>query len=295
MSVHNGHTGGQVTQDCVEFDFDNSTFATTFTSEYNLACGRGYLQTAFQSMYMFGIFVAAPINGLLSDKYGRKRMVVIGAVGYLVLGIASAWLPSLSTILAARFVMGCLHAVCSYTSYVLMVEVIEPKMRTAAGFGIYNVWAIGTMLYGGLAYLMRDWRILQTVMTLPGLLLLPALWMIDESPRWLIVNGHPQEALRVLGKVARWHSVDLPPEEEMKQLVETQSSKPQRTSQHSSVRILLKSVISESLVLFRVDLSIDRDRKRFEDPDLCPSAQVPTTPNTRAERVHNTMGYAKSP
>ena len=56
---------------------------------------------------------------------------------------------------------------------------MEPKMRIIAGFGIYNVWVLGMMMYGGVAYLIRDWRMLQTAVILPGLLLLPLLWWVQ--------------------------------------------------------------------------------------------------------------------
>ncbi|KAG0722153.1 Organic cation transporter protein [Chionoecetes opilio] len=122
------------------------------------------------------------------------------------------------------------------------MEVLEPKWRTFAAFGINTVWGVTVMLYGGLGYLIRDWRILQTAATLPGLLILPALWSSlesavcpprqgdHESPLWLIVNGRPQEALQVFGKMARWHGVDLPPEAEMKKLVEEQDAETQNTT-----------------------------------------------------------------
>ncbi|XP_063881590.1 organic cation transporter-like protein [Scylla paramamosain] len=59
---------GKIIEECTEFHFDNSTFSSTFTSEYQLGCDRSYLQTSFQSMYMLGYFVASPVSGYLSDK-----------------------------------------------------------------------------------------------------------------------------------------------------------------------------------------------------------------------------------
>ncbi|KAG0713014.1 Organic cation transporter protein [Chionoecetes opilio] len=132
------------------------------------------------------------------------------------------------------------------------MEVLEPKRRTIAAFGINTVWGVTVMLYGGLGYLIRDWRILQTAATLPGLLILPALWVIDESPLWLIVNGRPQEALQVFGKVARWHGVDLPPEAEIKKLVEKQAAEGQNTTpKRSSMGSLLKSVVDDVVILLK--------------------------------------------
>ncbi|KAK8376480.1 hypothetical protein O3P69_009849 [Scylla paramamosain] len=231
--------GGEV-EECVEFVFDNSTFSSTVTSEFNLAVCTCWEYSS-----------ALPITGYLSDKYGRKRVVVVCSVVYLTLGVASAWLPLLSLILASRFVMGFFHSAVSYVSYVLMVEVVEPKMRIVAAFGAFNVWVMGVVMYGGLGYWIRDWRILQTVMTLPGFLVLPMLWLVDESPRWLIVNGRPREALQVLTKVASWHGVDLPLEAEMKTLMQEQASGAQKTSENSSVWLRLKKIFSEVLVLLR--------------------------------------------
>ncbi|KAG0715691.1 Organic cation transporter protein [Chionoecetes opilio] len=132
------------------------------------------------------------------------------------------------------------------------MEVMEPKRRTIAAFGINTVWGVTVLLYGGLGYLIRDWRILQTAATLPGLLILPALWVIDESLLWLIVNGRPQEALQVFGKMARWHGVDLPPEAEMKKLVEEQSAEGQITTpKRSSMGSLLKSVVGDVVILLK--------------------------------------------
>ena len=37
------------------------------------------------------------------------------------------------------------------------------------------------------------------------------------------------------------------------------------------------------------------DNQRLEDPNICPSAQVSTKPNTRVERIYNAMGQANPP
>ncbi|KAG0729456.1 Solute carrier family 22 member 13 [Chionoecetes opilio] len=144
-----------------------------------------------------------------THRYSRKRTVMFGYVALTVLGLVSAWLPLLSLIFVARFCLGALTAFCSYSSFILLMEVLEPKWRTFAAFGINTVWGVTVMLYGGLGYLIRDWRILQTAATLPGLLILPALWVIDESPLWLIVNGRLQEALQVFGKMAPAHACSI--------------------------------------------------------------------------------------
>ncbi|XP_047482806.1 organic cation transporter protein-like [Penaeus chinensis] len=92
--------------------------------------------------------------------------------------------------------------------------------------------------------------------TLPSVLSLPALWFIDESPRWLIVKGRHQEALRVLRRAAKWNKVKLPREEELlKVMMEIQNE--QGDGQHqaransSTFSDLLRGVANELVILFR--------------------------------------------
>ncbi|XP_063591332.1 solute carrier family 22 member 6-like [Penaeus indicus] len=61
-------TGFEEERPCTEWDFDNSTFSSTVTSEFGLVCEREYLRATYQSIYMLGIFVGAPLNGMMADR-----------------------------------------------------------------------------------------------------------------------------------------------------------------------------------------------------------------------------------
>ncbi|XP_042883642.1 solute carrier family 22 member 19-like [Penaeus japonicus] len=79
------------------------------------------------------------------------------------------------------------------------------------GIVLFMPWAIGITAWGGFAYLVREWRMLQLTVSLLCLVFLPTLCFLDESPRWLAVRGQHRRALRVLQKAARWNGVALPP------------------------------------------------------------------------------------
>ena len=55
----------------------------------------------------------------------------------------------------------------------------------------------------GFAYLFREWRHLQLVLSAPGILLLVTWWFLPESPRWLLRKGRVDEADQVLRNVAQ--------------------------------------------------------------------------------------------
>ncbi|XP_069991642.1 organic cation transporter protein-like [Penaeus vannamei] len=248
---HNSSTGTVEERKCTAWDFDNSTFTSTVTSEFGLVCGREYLRAMYTSMYMFGIFFGAPANGFLADKYGRKPLVVLGGLAYVVVAVLSAWLPNLSAILMARFVLGVVHPLVTNSGYILAIEVSEPRLRTALGITLYLPWALGAMALGGLAYLLRDWRVLQLAMSVIGLVMFPALWFMEESPRWLMVAGNHERSLKVLKKAAKWNKVSLPPQNELLALMKEELPPSKSDTSARDIKAILKSSLMSGLILFR--------------------------------------------
>lgn len=53
-----------------------------------------------------------------------------------------------------------------------------PRVRSAVGVAILMPWSVNTVIFSGVAYLIRDWRMLQLVMSLLGLLHIPGLWWV---------------------------------------------------------------------------------------------------------------------
>ncbi|ROT74873.1 Organic cation transporter protein [Penaeus vannamei] len=181
---------GQVEEEpCVEWDFDNSTFSSTVGTEVifdsdRLVSGVGacdlavtkYLRSTYQSIYMFGVTIGAPFNGVLADRYGRKMTMAVGFVAYSALAIGSCWIPNLSALLLSRFLMGAVDPTILKTGYILGMEVADPKWRTHIGIALFLPWALSLMAWGGFAYLVREWRMLQLTVSLLCLAFLPTLW-----------------------------------------------------------------------------------------------------------------------
>ena len=52
-------------------------------------------------------------------RFGRWTMIAISTVSYTVLALGSAWLPFMSLLLVARFLMGTMHPASLMTGYIL--------------------------------------------------------------------------------------------------------------------------------------------------------------------------------
>ncbi|XP_050731432.1 solute carrier family 22 member 8-like [Eriocheir sinensis] len=144
-------------------------------------------------------------------RFGRRPMAVASTLVLVSTGICTSWLPNVNLIIIARFLLGFCHMSGKGAVYGLVMETVPPRMRAIVGMATGVGWGLTVAVLGGLGYYIREWRRLQLLMSLPFILLFPAVLLMDESPRWLIVHGRRGAAFRVLTKVAAWHRVRLPP------------------------------------------------------------------------------------
>lgn len=203
-------------EECTEWVYDDPTFTSTLTSEFGLVCGKAYLRATYQSIYTLSCILGSLISGYAADRYGRKVVVVVSQVLYASLCIGMGFVTNFSVILGFRFLLGTL---ATPTFYMMGMEVCETKWRSVVGIMMALPWALGMMMWGGAGYLVRDWRYLQLLVSFPTLLVLPVLFVIDESPRWLIVTGRHEQALKVLRRASRFNKTTLPPDDVLKSIM----------------------------------------------------------------------------
>ncbi|ROT74865.1 putative organic cation transporter protein-like [Penaeus vannamei] len=137
------------------------------------------------------------------------------------------------------------------------MEVADPKWRTHIGIVLFLPWALGLMAWGGFAYLVREWRMLQLTVSLLCLAFLPTLWFMDESPRWLAVRGQHRRALRVLQRAARWNGVALPPRTSFCSCSRTETPRLRTITLSLYTNYLLVGAVYFGLSLSGGDLSSD--------------------------------------
>ncbi|KAK3869355.1 hypothetical protein Pcinc_025339 [Petrolisthes cinctipes] len=247
--------GRLVEEPCTDWDFDNSTFTSTVTSEFQLVCGRKYLRATYQSMYMIGMLVGAGSTAFFADRFGRWLMIAISTVIYTVIAFVTAWLPNFPSILAARFLLGTMHPASLMAGFILVLEVTEMKMRSLTGLMLFTSWGIGTIMFSGMAYLVRAWRWLQLVASLPGLLFIFLLCILGESPRWLAVVGQHQRALKEYKRAAAWNKVTLPPDHEILEImlrVQQQAVSTRKPySSNKSLKSIVRNILHDFTVLIR--------------------------------------------
>ncbi|XP_069995179.1 organic cation transporter protein-like isoform X1 [Penaeus vannamei] len=204
---------------CGAWTYDHSVYESTVVEEWDLVCDNKYLMSTVQSTFMAGVLTGAVVLSELSDKYGRRTISLVSAVGMLVSSVAVTFVRHYELFITLRFFVAAFGSGLFLPNFVLLMEVVGPEARTIMGMMYQAFFSVGFMLLPGIAYFVRDWRQLELCISVPTVLLLLYYWLLPESPRWLMQQGRHEEALKILGKAAKVNGGKLPEKEELELLM----------------------------------------------------------------------------
>jgi predicted MFS family arabinose efflux permease len=140
---------------------------------------------------------AAILIGSLSDRLGRRRILVPAAVLFSVLSVLSGFAVGLLSLLAIRAVMGFSEGPVASTGVAVAVEASHPSRRgmnngffqcTIALFGIGIAPIVATQLLK-----VTSWRAVFWIVGAPGLIVAAFMWFIIREPA-TIAGAHRADA-----------------------------------------------------------------------------------------------------
>uniref|UniRef100_A0A8C5S2F9 Major facilitator superfamily (MFS) profile domain-containing protein n=1 Tax=Laticauda laticaudata TaxID=8630 RepID=A0A8C5S2F9_LATLA len=183
--------------------YEGSVFTSTIVTEWDLVCNFRSLQQLAQSIYMAGVLVGGIIFGSLSDKFGRKSLLLWSCFQMAVSGSCTALVPSFSTYCVLRFLTGMAVSGVGLNCVSLSVEWTPMHSRATVSMVTGYSYSIGQFILAGMAYVIRDWRWLQLAVSLPYFAIFLYGWWFRESARWYATAGKLDQALKELQKVAQ--------------------------------------------------------------------------------------------
>lgn len=153
------------------------------------------------------------VTGIIADRFGRRRMLVVNLLIFAVGSLLCALAPSYLVLLLARFIVGFGLGGEIAVAVVMVSEYFSARHRGTA-VGLVNVTAagFGNMLapaFGIAVYAVFDgpdrWRWVFALLFIPAILVLYFRRYVPETPRYLAKTGRIDEANKALTLLARGH------------------------------------------------------------------------------------------
>lgn len=165
------------------------------------------------SNVLVGCMIGAAVAGPLSDRFGRKKILILSALLFAVSAVASMLPRNLTELVLARFIGGLGVGMASMLSPLYIAEVAPPRLRgrlvslnqitIISGMLVIAVvnWLIAESAPSQEWNVSTGWRWMFGSETLPAVLFLLCLFLVPESPRWLTKQGREAEATAVLARI----------------------------------------------------------------------------------------------
>jgi MFS family permease len=164
------------------------------------------------SAYILGACLGALYFGRLADKIGRKRLFMLTLAIFLAGSVLTAFSMNFAWFLACRFVTGAGVGGEYSAIHSAVDELIPARVRGAVDLVIGGSYWIGTILGSLASLLLLDeslfapdigWRLAFGLAAAMGFAILLVRRNVPESPRWLFLHGHDEEAERVTADIER--------------------------------------------------------------------------------------------
>ncbi|XP_013381562.1 organic cation transporter protein isoform X2 [Lingula anatina] len=197
--------------ECSKWVFDTADVTYSYPMQFTLLCDDSSKLTKSYIFNVMGHLVGGLLFGVVSDGVGRKMALLLGLSVSGFAGIAWAFSPTYEWSVGMRFMLGFGMSNLYNLAITFALEMVGPSKRMLVGTGLAVVYAGGGAVTIGIAYFLRDWRHLLTVVVAPFLLTaFVMLWFLHESPRWLLTKGRHSEAETILRRTARINKTALP-------------------------------------------------------------------------------------
>ena len=179
----------------------------------------------FTSSALIGAIIGALVSGSLSDRFGRKPILIIAAFLFFISALGCTIPNSFIFLIVARIIGGIGVGMASVLAPLYISEFSPPKIRGKL-IALYQLSIVIGILLAYLSnwlllkfsqestslfnetdklykiFVSEVWRGMFGLEMIPSGLFILLLFLIPESPRWLIKNNNPEKGFNILTKIS---------------------------------------------------------------------------------------------
>lgn len=171
------------------------------------------------SSVVLGSIVGAVVAGWLALKYGRRNSLLLAAILFMISAVGSALASNFEIYTIFRIIGGFAVGLACVVSPMYMSEVAPKDYRgravsmfqQSAVIGQTGVFYVNYLIAKGMSetwLIDYGWRWMLGSEIIPALLFAALLFIIPESPRWLVLKGRLDDARDTLARISNPHHAD---------------------------------------------------------------------------------------
>lgn len=174
------------------------------------------------SSALLGALFGAMFSGGPSDKFGRKPLLLLSALLFVISSLGTGAASSFSAFLAFRVLGGVAIGIASNLSVIYIAEIAPAEMRgqlvalnqLTISLGVVLAQTVNLLIAKPVPSALAlnqisvnswnvqfGWRWMFAVTAVPALFFLVGMLFAPESPRWLARSGCKEASLRILAQV----------------------------------------------------------------------------------------------
>ena len=173
------------------------------------------------SCALIGCLAGSVVSGAMSDRFGRKKLLVFTAVLFAVSSVFTGWAGTFSSFVIWRIIGGVGIGIASNVSPTYIAEISPAPWRgrivtlnqLTIVVGILAAQIVNWLIAekvpdGATAEMIRQswngqygWRWMFTIVAIPAVIFFVTALFIPESPRWLVKTGNKEQARRTLARI----------------------------------------------------------------------------------------------
>lgn len=156
---------------------------------------------------LLGAILGALFCGKVTDRLGRRKVILASAVIFAIGAVWSGMAPDVWNLIIARLFLGVAIGVSSFAVPLYIAEISPTKVRGMLVSMFQLMITIGVLV----SYLsdlffadeadMSCWRPMFYVGVIPAIILLVGMAFMPETPRWLMSKQREEESLRILNRI----------------------------------------------------------------------------------------------
>jgi sugar porter (SP) family MFS transporter len=173
------------------------------------------------SCALIGCLLGSVLSGAMSDRFGRKKFLILSAMLFAVSSVLTGWAHSFPSFITWRITGGIAIGMASNVSPTYIAEVSPAPWRgrlvtlnqLAIVVGVLAAQVVNWLLAdkvpdGATSEMIRlswngqyGWRWMFTAVAVPSIIFFLGALFVPESPRWLAKSGDYERARRILARI----------------------------------------------------------------------------------------------